>query len=43
MHFTKKNSGEKRKDFVNNLKEKKLIYDKENSSHQIILQYFLLK
>ena len=25
MHFTKKNSGEKRKDFVNNLKEKKLL------------------
>ena len=25
MHFTKKNAGEKRKDFVNNLKEKKLL------------------
>tara|TARA_Y100000590_G_scaffold263102_1_gene295216 strand:- start:5406 stop:6302 length:897 start_codon:yes stop_codon:yes gene_type:complete len=25
MHFTKKNAGEKRKDFINNLKEKKLL------------------
>ncbi len=25
MHFTKKNAGEKRKDFVNNLKEKKIL------------------
>ena len=25
MHFTKKNAGEKRKGFVNNLKEKKLL------------------
>ena len=25
MHFTKKNAGEKRKDLVNNLKEKKLL------------------
>mgnify|MGYP003310074464 CR=1 FL=1 len=25
MHFTKKNAGEKRKDFLNNLEEKKLL------------------